>query len=129
MALSKKLKEEAKALGIPNYWSYGEKKLKELIKAKQPKNKPAPKNAPAKSKPAIKTPVKPAKPKVAEKSKPPSSPKDNKAEILKHVTAINDLIATERKLLQGTKAQYHGAMLDRVLVSLKDITMYMGKIR
>ena len=129
MALSKKLKEEAKALGIPNYWSYGEKKLKELIKAKQPKNKPAPKNAPAKSKPAIKTPVKPAVKKelASPKSAPP--PKNNKAEILKHVTAINGLIATERKLLQGTKAQYHGAMLDRVLVSLKDITMYMGKIR
>ena len=127
MALSKKLKEEAKALGIPNYWSYGEKKLKELIKAKQPKNKPAPKNAPAKSKPATKTPVKPAVTKPAAPSQ--EKPKDNKAEILKHITACNDLIAAERKLIKGPKSVQHYSMLDRSLASLKDVTNYLAKIQ
>lgn len=110
MALSKKLKEQAKALKIPNYWNYGEKKLRELVKSKQPKKE-------VKSTPA--------------KPKTPAQPKkvDNKKEILKHITACNKLIEDERKLIKGSKSAYHYSMLDRSLVSLKDVSLYLGKIQ
>ena len=121
MAVSKKLKEEAKALGIPRYWNYGSQKLKDLILAKQPKNPPIPKNA-------VKAP---AKPKAAAKpvSKPAVKKKDNKAEILAHITKCNALIAEERKTLKGPKAVHHGFMLDRALTDLKNVTMYLAKIK
>lgn len=127
MALSKKLKEQAKALKIPNYWNYGEKKLRELVKSKQPKSV-AKKTVSAK--PKVKTP---AKPKIAVKPKStaPAKPKkaDNKKEILKHITACNKLIEDERKLIKGAKSTYHYSMLDRSLASLKDVTLYLGKIQ
>ena len=137
MALLKKLKEEAKALKIPNYWSYGEKKLEELIAAKKPKNTPAKpkaakKSAPVKpkvSKPATKAPVKPAVKAKSSNPKPPAPLKNNKSEILKHITAINKLIAAERKLIKGPKSAQHYFMLDRSLVSLKDVTNYLAKIQ
>ena len=129
MALSKKLKEQAKALKIPNYWNYGEKKLKELIASKQPKSV-AKKTVSVKPKSKVKTP---AKPKIAVKPKStaPAKPKkaDNKKEILKHITACNKLITEERKLIKGAKSTYHYSMLDRSLTSLKDVTLYLGKIQ
>ena len=116
MAPSKKLKEEAKALGIPYYWNYGSQKLKELILAKQPKNKPSTKAKPK----ATKKPV--SKPAVAKK-------KDNKAQILEHIAKCNALIAEERKLIKGSKSVHHYSMLDRSLSSLKDVTTYLAKIQ
>lgn len=124
MALSKKLKEEAKALGIPHYWNYGEKKLKELVAAKQPKatakaSKPA---SEAKSSAKPKTVSNPNPAPVAKK-------KDNKVQILEHIAACNALIAGERKFIKGPKSVQHYSMLDRSLSSLKDVTTYLAKIQ
>lgn len=110
MAPSKKLKAEAKELGIPNYWRYGEPKLKELIAAKKPKSTPA-------------------KPKVAAKSTKLAKKKDNKTQILDHIAKCNTLIESERKLIKGPKSAQHYSMLDRSLASLKDVTLYLSKIQ
>ena len=125
MALSKKLKEQAKALNIPYYWNYGEKKLRELIKANKPK--PAAKKSAAKPKVTAK-PKSAVKFKVAVPAKKPAVV-DNKKEILKHLTICQHLITAERKKLIGGKAQYHSMMLDRAASGLKEVGMYLGKIQ
>jgi len=146
MEPSKKLKAEAKELGIPGYWRYSKEKLLELVSAKKPKDvpaklavakTPAPAKPKAQSKLAAKpspkpTPKDPVKPTVKAEpvaSKPPAPPKDNKAEIFKRISECNELIAAERELIKGPKSVYHYSMLDRALVSLKDVTVYLGKIK
>ena len=127
MALSKKLKEEAKALNIPYYWNYGEKKLKELILAKKPKPaaKAAKPKVTAKPKSAVKSKVAASTPRPAKKP----AVVDNKKEILEHLTICQHLITAERKKLLGGKAQYHSMMLDRAASGLKEVGMYLGKIQ
>lgn len=124
MALSKKLKSQAKELGIPHYWNYGKKKLEELVAAKQPK---ATAKA-SKPKPKTKTPDKP-KAIVKPVSKPVVKKKDNKAEVLDHIAKCNALIEAERKLIKGPKSVQHYSMLDRSLTSLRDVTRYLAKIQ
>ena len=87
MALSQKLKEEAKALNIPYYWNYGEKKLKELILAKKPKPaaKAAKPKVTAKPKPAVKS-------KVATPAPKPTPPLKKEPEPETALQTINRMI-------------------------------------
>ena len=124
---SKKLKAEAKDLGISGYWRYSKEKLLELVAAKKPKDaQDKPEEA---TKPSVKPSAKPEVKAASVSPKPPSPSKGNKAKILKHIATCNKLIEAERKLIKGPKSVYHYSMLDRSLVSLKDVTTYLAKIQ
>tara|TARA_R110002020_G_scaffold220785_2_gene428749 strand:+ start:23925 stop:24260 length:336 start_codon:yes stop_codon:yes gene_type:complete len=111
MALSNKLKEEAKALGIKSYWSYNEDTLKKKIAEIKGSTKSTKKSSP----------------------KPGTYKKSDWTEkmdaIMKLASEGQAKIMNAKKEIFVSNAQWRSAMLDKASYALNDAYKYINKIK
>lgn len=114
MTLSKKIKEEAKALGIKNYANYKKETLKAKIDEIKGSKKPK-----AKAK---------ASPKTKERT-PKAIWDGNMKAILDKATEGQACVSKAKKELYVDNAQWKSAMLDRASSAFREAHNYILKIK